>query len=261
MDATLVALASQVNTACSYVASHASFRPILVGTRSLAAQHIPLSDQVSAFYLRRERKDHDRQINVFRDGKKVYTIERKSRFTPIWSILQYPSRREVATAYAGLFTRSVDFHTKKGIQHRDLTGLTRKFYLHDGEYEWSRPTKYLERINNPGGSHEEIRERVARARLMRQFRFDYELLVDENKIDSEIALATAFISMITQWGLGHRTDTTGPTHAISSQFDKPILQQTLIPKHLHVTDKSGPIVENRIFLVMERFNGTRKLQC
>lgn len=35
--------------------------------------------------------------------------------------------------------------------------------------------------------------------------FEYEILVDTSKIDSEIALATAFVSMLTQWGMGEFT--------------------------------------------------------
>ena len=222
----MVSLASNFYTVLSFLAAQLGVRPALIESGSRAAQDIPLSYEATVFNIRSDRSDSERMINVFDgSGTKVYTIERKTRFSPIWSMMMYPSRREVATVHTGLFRRSFDMHNKKGIQHRDLTaesrlsGRSRKFYLNDGAaYIWSRHTKYLERVINPGGAHEEVRERVARARLMRQFRFDYEVLVDEDKIDADIALATAFITMITQWGLGAKTRTTGPSKAYS-QYD------------------------------------------
>ena len=59
----------------------------------------------------------------------------------------------------------------------------------------------MEKVINPNGGLEEKRFRVAKVKLMRQFKLDFEVLVDNKNIDPEIALATAFISMFTQWGL------------------------------------------------------------
>jgi hypothetical protein len=120
----------------------------------------------------------------------------------------------------------------------------------------------LERIINPGGDDEEKRERVAKARLMRQFKFDYELLVDENKIDREVALATGFISMITHWGLGHKTYTNGPTMIPKVLRGGPLLHSQGIPRRpllLEVGEEECPVeVENRVYLVVERPDGTCK---
>ena len=146
--------------------------------------------------------------------------------------------------------------------HCELDGIHRKFHLNDGaSYEWSRSSKYLERIINPGGDDEEKHERVAKARLMRQFKFDYELLVDENKIDREVALATGFISMITHWGLGHKTYTRGPTMIPKELRAVPLLHSQGIPRRplLEAGEEEYPVeVENRVYLVVERPDGTCK---
>lgn len=185
-----------------------------------SATVIPLNSPNLLFFIRREKNDKERVVNVFSaDGTKVYTFERRTPLNPVWNMLTYPSRREVATIRAGFFSRAVEFHNKIGLEHRVVTnelslrtGRIRSFYLTDGsKYGWTRGTKYLERISNPGGGDQESHERVAKVKLMRQFKFDFEMILDNTKIDPEVALATGFISMLTQWGLGDITETTGPT--------------------------------------------------
>lgn len=207
-------------TAGSVVADTFGVRALLEFNRYGTATVAPLPTQnLKAYYIRRNRRDRNRMVNVFSgDGQLVYTIERKTQFSTVWSVLS-TDRREVATVNAGLFNRCFDFHNKPEVQHRDLlaetglTGIYRKFYLADGAaYEWSRTSGFLERIVNPGGGDEEIRQRVAKARLMRQFRFDYELVVDENAIDADVAIVTGFITMLCSWGLGNSTTTRGPTY-------------------------------------------------
>ncbi|CUM46236.1 uncharacterized protein AC631_00050 [Debaryomyces fabryi] len=191
----------------------------LLDIHTSAATVVPLDDHPVPFYVRRDRNDRQRNIKVFgNDGVQLYTIERLSAINPIWNMLTFPERREVATINSGVFSSSVDFHTKSGISHRDISvdyglgGGNRSFYTNDGaKYTWARGSKFLEKVINPNGGAEEIRERVAKVKLMRQFKFDFEVLVNESKIDREIALATAFSSMLTQWGVGEITDTVGPT--------------------------------------------------
>ena len=48
------------------------------------------------------------------------------------------------------------------------------------------------KVINPNGGLEEKRFRVAKVKLMRQFKLDFEVLVDNKNIDPEIALATAY---------------------------------------------------------------------
>ncbi|AOW05109.1 hypothetical protein B0I72DRAFT_137329 [Yarrowia lipolytica] len=207
-------------TAGSVVADTFGIRALLEFNRYGTATVAPLPTQnLKAYYIRRNRRDRNRMVNVFAgNGQLVYTIERKTQFSTVWSVLS-TDRREVATVNAGLFNRCFDFHNKPEVQHRDLlaetglTGIYRKFYLADGAaYEWSRSSGFLERIVNPGGGDEEIRQRVAKARLMRQFRFDYELVVDESGIDADVAIVTGFITMLCSWGLGNSTATRGPTY-------------------------------------------------
>ena len=85
--------------------------------------------------------------------------------------------------------------------------------MNDGcKYSWSSTTRFLEKVINPNGGVEENRIRVAKVKLMRQFKLDFEVLVDQENVDPEIVLATAFIGMFTQWGVGNFTDTIGPTY-------------------------------------------------
>lgn len=176
----------------------------------------------TVLYVRRERSDRHRIANVFdSDGNKIYTFERRTSFSPIWSMYNTDQRLEVATVRIGILHRGVDYHMKPDLKHREMAlslgygGLSRTFHMNDGApYEWSRASKYLERVINPGGGSEEIRQRVAQVRLMRQLKFDFELLVDESEIDLEVALTTGFIAMNTLWGIGEQVETTGPTRLV-----------------------------------------------
>lgn len=172
------------------------------------------------YFVRQDRKDKQKRIRIFNgQGKEVYVIERLSALNPVWSLLTVPKRQEIATINTSFGNMSVDFHNKSGITHRSISneigfsGGYRSFYAADGvKYSWSTGTKFLERIINPNGGVEEIRERVAKVKLMRQFKVDFEVLVDSSKIDDDIVLATGFVSMLTQWGIGETTDTVGPTY-------------------------------------------------
>ena len=69
-----------------------------------------------------------------------------------------------------------------------INGRYRSFYLNDGcKYSWtSSSTKCLEKVINPNGGLEEKRFRVAKVKLMRQFKLDFEVLVDNKNIDPEL---------------------------------------------------------------------------
>ncbi|RLV92534.1 hypothetical protein JA1_003109 [Spathaspora sp. JA1] len=184
-----------------------------------SASIVQLTKYPTAYFIRQDRKDKSRLVKVFNShGEQVFTFERLSSLNPIWRMLTFPNRQEVATIKVGLTSRSVDFHTKEGLGHRKVfldwgvSGRFRSFYLNDGyKYSWSSTTKFLEKVINPNGKSEEIRLRVGKVKLMRQFKLDFEVLVDESNVDPEVALSTAFISMFTQWGVGNYTDTIGPT--------------------------------------------------
>ncbi|VEU23099.1 DEKNAAC104190 [Brettanomyces naardenensis] len=215
-EAPAVRVQSSLITLATYFIQHAYLKPI-IDFRSSDANFVPLDKPTIALYIRRDNGKRQTLVNVFdQNGDKVYTIERESSTSPVWSLLTFPQRKEVATIRAGFFLTAVDFHNKKiGLQHRQVnseSGLTvgrmRTFYLDDGhKYGWTRGTKFLEKIVNPGGAEEEIRERVAKVRLMRQWKFDYEMIIDEDKVDVESALATGFICMMSFWGVGDITET------------------------------------------------------
>lgn len=206
-------------TAGTFALEHLGIKDLLE-LHSSSATIAPLTEYPTPFFIRQDRKDRLKKMKVFTvRGVQVYTIERLSTFHPVWTMLTFPERKEVATINAGFTSRLVDFHNKPGMSHRDITvdvglnGRFRSFYTTDGaKYSWARGSKFLEKVINPGGGTEEYRQRVAKVKLMRQFKFDFEVLVDEDLIDKEVALSTAFVSMLTQWGVGDVTDTIGPTY-------------------------------------------------
>ncbi|KAF5096020.1 hypothetical protein D0Z00_002932 [Geotrichum galactomycetum] len=209
-------------------------KPIMGIARDGAAQRTAFTDTPTIYYLRRERTDRHHIANIFdASGVKIYTIERRTVFTPVWSMLTVKERREVATLHAGLVNRYFDFNHKLDLSHRDIAwsfgpaGMTRQFHLNDGAaYEWRQGSRFLERVVNPGSGEEEIRQRVAKARQLRTMRFDFEILVDETMIDRDIVLVTAYIAMMTQWGIGSYVDTRGPTLLTRTlRYDEPHQRQ------------------------------------
>lgn len=216
-------------TAGTFALEHLWLRDLLDLNLSSATIK-PLTTYPTAFYVRQDRKDKERNIKVFSaDGTQLYTFERLSSHNPVWTMQTFPQRREVATIMIGFVSRSVDFHNKPEVAHREITtefgfnGMSRTFYVLDGaKYQWTTGSKFLERVVNPNGRTEEIRERIAKVKLMRQFRLDFEVLVDEEQIDREIALATAFTSMFTQWGVGEVTKTIGPTFIPPKPLAEPV---------------------------------------
>lgn len=194
-------------------------KSLLALSQNGSATQTAFTNTPTVMYLRRERTDRHHIANVFDEaGVKIYTIERRTMFTPVWSVLTVGERREIATLHAGLVNRYFDLHCKPDIRHREIqlsfgaAGATRQFHLNDGAgYEWNSSSRFLERVINPGGGDEEVRQRVAKARQMRTMRFDFEILIDETLVDREVAIITAYIAMLTQWGIGSYIDTRGPT--------------------------------------------------
>jgi hypothetical protein len=71
MDALAVEFAGHIHNAVSLLADTFHLAPL---SSHANAEHIPLTDEPSALYVRRERKDRGRVVNVF-DGngqKSVY---------------------------------------------------------------------------------------------------------------------------------------------------------------------------------------------
>lgn len=242
---------SVLTTIATYFIQHAYVKPI-IDLHSTDANFIPLDKPTKALHIRRDNNDRQTKVNVFDNkGDKIYTIERESASTPTWSMFTYPHRHEVATIRAGFFLKSFDFHNKFGMQHRvlerenGLSGRLRTFYLNDGyKYVWTRGSKFLERVTNPGGNEEETRERIAKVRLMRQRKFDYELVLDENKVDLEVAIVTGFLCMMTFWGMGDITETVGPTYIPEPQA--PEVQAVKPEAEPVVAAKPEPVIVEKV---------------
>ncbi|ESX00998.1 hypothetical protein KL918_002640 [Ogataea parapolymorpha] len=248
---------SSLTTLATYFISHAYLRELL-DVHITDANFLPLSAPNRAFYIRRDNDRRQVLVNVFNEkGEKVYIFQRESALNPTWSLRTLPSYREIATIRCGFFLKSLDFHNKPGLQHRvinsesGLSGRLRTFYLNDGhKYGWTRNSKFLEKFTNPGGNDEEVRERVAKVRLMRQRKFDYELTLDDTKVDPEVAMATAFVAMMTFWGLGDITETVGPTLLVKKEEESAPAAPAVVESPKVDAVRSGP----NITLVMDADN-------
>lgn len=124
---------------------------------------------------------------------------------------------------------------------------------------------------------------------MRRFRFDYELLYDPEMIDPEVVLATGFVSMVTEWGLGYVPETRGPTAIPKSLVRRPQVQesdpcttetealvayddvdaQSIVTDNSNYTHSRNSVsppalprrpetvdIENRVYLLIENEDGT-----
>lgn len=246
---------SVLTTVSTYFIQHAYIKPA-IDLHSTDANFVPLTP-TKAVHIRRDNNSRQTKINIFdKQGNKIYTIERHSPTTPTWAMFTYPHRHEVATIRAGFFLKSFDFHNKPGMQHRvlgaesGLSGRLKTFYLNDGhKYVWTRGSKFLEKVTNPGGNEEETRERIAKVRLMRQRKFDYELVIDEKKCDLEVAIATGFLCMMTFWGMGDITETVGPTY-----IPEPVLEAEDKNSEEKVIESTEPkvVVEKVIERIIEK---------
>lgn len=255
---------SALQTVATYFIQHAYVKP-LIDLHHSDANFVPM-EATTRVHVRRDNKKRQTHVNVFNDkGDKIYTIERESATTPTWSMYTYPKRHEIATIRAGFFLKSFDFHNKLGLQHRvlqaenGLGGRMRTFYLADGyKYHWTRGTHFLERVTNPGGGEEETRHRIAKVRLLRQRKFDFEVLVDERKIDLEAVLVTGFLCMMTFWGYGDITETVGPTmlapynkedqdsRALEQTVEVPVVQEKIIERIIEKVVPVEHVVERYI---------------
>lgn len=214
-------------TSCSYIMKHLHLQPLL-NYHFHSASIIPLTESPSQFFLRAALDFNMREVVIFDSkGVKLYSIERGLVFNPLWTMYSYPDRHPVATIVVALTFASVDFLNRVDYCHRRVlldigySGAYKSFYLPDGaKYSWTTGLRCLEKVQSPHCGTEEVRVRVAKAKLMRQFRLDYEVLIDENLIGKEIALATSFISMLTQWGVGNAVAGVGPTYIGPKEKDE-----------------------------------------
>lgn len=241
-------------TSVSYVLKHLHLQP-LANYHFHSASILPLTKSPMQFFVRAALDFNLRQVLVFDDrGVKLYTIERALVLNPLWTMYSFPDRRPVATIVVALTFASVDFLNRTDYCHRNVlvdigaSGMCKSFFMPDGaKYSWTTGLRFLEKVLSPYCGEEEVRVRIAHAKLMRQFRLDFEVLVDADMLDPEVALTTAFISMLTQWGCGNAVAGVGPTYierppACAVLAESPI--RCLVNANYEPAQSSGLVLES-----------------
>ncbi|KAK9467719.1 hypothetical protein V1512DRAFT_259889 [Lipomyces arxii] len=140
----------------------------------------------------------------------LYTFERVK--PGVWLLYSYPDRYLLCTirfrvlsvfgpqARGHVLEFANDIGRRKIRFKRTAFDVYNVFYCADGApYHWARATRKLERVLNYGGKNNEVRQSIAVAKPLRRNHLTYELLVDKTLIDPVVAIATAFVSMKTQW--------------------------------------------------------------
>lgn len=162
----------------------------------------------SAYIIREDNATPSTLVNVFDllTGVKCFTITRSGSLSSQWYMYAEPEHVEVARISIGGFSRRIDVLRDGSTLMKVGPGILGKFHRHfydqcGSMYLWNRRSKYLEKITNPGGGMEERRSRVASVDHLRARRFDWEVRVDKTAIDPIITLASAFVTMKTQWSV------------------------------------------------------------
>jgi len=190
----------------------------------------PISPTSSVYFIREDSSKPRTHVNIFDDkGNKVFILERLSAISPFWRMFAGPEYNIVAIIRIGLLNRMItEFGGHSKVQMHFNTGirgkLHRHFYDHCGNlFSWNRRSKHLERISNPGGGHSEHRTVVSSAKPLRLNHLDWEILVDTTKIEIVTAIASAFVTMRTQWIISHRVI---PGHHVNTPILSLPLEQT-----------------------------------
>ncbi|KAK7202460.1 hypothetical protein BZA70DRAFT_285840 [Myxozyma melibiosi] len=161
------------------------------------------------------QRDHVYNV-LSRSNDLLYTFERHQ--SGVWMLYSYPSRDLLATIRFRTKVKTwgpnarghvIEFHDgpdemrRRKIRRKSTMFDTYNvFYAADGApYHWAATTRRLERVVNWRGKSDEIREVVGKAKPLRRGQINYELLIDQSKIDPVVAISTAFVSMKTQWSL------------------------------------------------------------
>lgn len=177
----------------------------------------------SAYVIREDNATPNTLVNIFDllTGVKCYTISRSSSLSVQWYMYAEPEHVEVARVSIGGFVRRIDVLNSGSTLMKVGPGILGKFHRHfydqqGNMYSWNRRSKYLERLTNPGGGLEERRVRVASVDHLRARRFDWEVRIDKAEVDPIVTLATAFVTMKTQWSVyGKVTMPTGIPSGVS----------------------------------------------
>lgn len=188
----------------------------------------PLASGTTMFLLQFDKQGNNCFVVYDSEGAVRYIIESSSPYSKLWNMYSWPQNTKVAVLSLGFFHQRVAMLGTRTIHLKHNNGgllsmLHRHFYDTKGNvYSWNRRSHYLERICNPNSSHEERRERVAYTHQLRNGENDWELLVDIKEINEAEAIATAFVTLKTQWHLAKRGIVPGAKISASMQGGKNI---------------------------------------
>lgn len=192
---------------------------------------IPMSDtKCKLLYITRDNVDSKGVINVLDENKmRIYSFERVKCKIPkksqTWVLITASHRTVVGTVFLGKWKHWIEFPSKVDIpfrlvkKQRKLASKYQYFrYLKDekSRYRWTRTSLVLDRVTAMEDPCQECKQRVAIARKLdspstkieklkkkkakKTNKFvNYEITYDTTLIDRELLIATAFISILTQW--------------------------------------------------------------
>lgn len=164
---------------------------------------IPLNKKAAVFYIREDNNEPSKVVNIFdNSGNKVYTLVHFSKHSAYWHVFSEPTHTPEAIVQISVLRRGV--HASSTTKLTPNPGLFGKLHRHfyddrDGMLCWNRRSQYLERITNPRAGHGEHRIVVSEAKQMRRKGLDWEVKVDTESVETLLALASAFITIKTQW--------------------------------------------------------------
>lgn len=196
---------------------------------------IPMSDtQTKVLYIVRDMVDSKQVINVL-DGNKlrIYSFERvkdklflqKIKKKQVWQLITASQRTVAGTVCISQFKNWVEFPNKIDVpfrmvkKQRKIASQYQYFKYHRREnarFRWSRTSLVLDRVTATTDPCVECKQRVASARKLaapqtkkeklkkkKAIKYnkyvDYEITYDTTLIDRELLIATAFISIMSQW--------------------------------------------------------------
>lgn len=167
------------------------------------------------FTIRKEFGTGSKIFAVFTDSQQrtyadsVYHMTRSRAVKGAYRMYEQGSDKPIATLRAGLRSNVLLFKTVDNselelgwhvINHKvDALDDYRVFQLSDGNtYQWTYKGHFLERVHNYGQMEAELRERVGYVNVLPERR-GFDLYVNEDIVQREMAIATAMICYIEAW--------------------------------------------------------------
>lgn len=192
---------------------------------------IPMSDtQTKILYIKQDTVDKKRVINVLDENKvRIYSFEKVKTKIPkkkkTWILVTANHRTVVGTVCLGKFKYLIEFPNKVDIPLRMVKNEKKLFSKYQyfryhkqdsARYRWTRTSLVLDCVTAMEDPCKECKQRVAITRklsapstkkeklqkkkaIKTNKYVDYEIAYDTTLIDRELLIATAFVSIMTQW--------------------------------------------------------------